>query len=81
MVTTDPAFAAAAMQDGWNINMYFQPPNSPDTNILDLGFFCAIHQSLIFEMPLSNTQELIEPVMQAFNNFDSAARLNHVFCP
>ena len=41
----DPEFVAAATADGWNISLYCQPPNSPDTNVLDLGFFGAI-QSL-----------------------------------
>ncbi|KAF0685493.1 Aste57867_22629 [Aphanomyces stellatus] len=27
---------------GWNISLAPQPPNSPDLNILDLGFFAAI---------------------------------------
>jgi hypothetical protein len=27
---------------GWDINFYLQPPNSPDTNTLDLTFFRAI---------------------------------------
>ncbi|XP_074293213.1 uncharacterized protein LOC141620174 [Silene latifolia] len=35
----DPDFKKAATTDGWNIEMTYQPPNSPDLNVLDLGFF------------------------------------------
>ena len=38
---SDPMFCEAAMADGWNIRLTCQPPNSPDLNILDLGFFCS----------------------------------------
>ena len=35
----DPVFCEAAKQDGFDIRLICQPPNSPDFNILDLGFF------------------------------------------
>lgn len=35
----DPEFVAAAQAEGWDIRLTLQPPNSPDLNILDLGFF------------------------------------------
>ena len=38
----DPEFCAAAQADGWDIRLTCQPANSPDTNVLDLGFFAAI---------------------------------------
>jgi hypothetical protein len=41
----DPVFLMEAARGGWDIRMVFQPPNSPDTNILDLGWFALI-QSL-----------------------------------
>jgi len=34
--------AVALKQDGFNIKMTSQPPNSPDMNVLDLGLFRAI---------------------------------------
>jgi len=37
----DPVFCEAAKQDGFDIRLICQPPNSPDFNILDLGFFRA----------------------------------------
>jgi hypothetical protein len=41
----DPLFHAAAAASGLTIQLYNQPPNSPDTNINDLAFFASI-QSL-----------------------------------
>ena len=29
-------------KDGWNITFQCQPPNSPDLNVLDLGYFNSI---------------------------------------
>ena len=39
----DPEFCALAQADGWDIRLMCQPANSPNTNVLDLGFFAAIH--------------------------------------
>lgn len=36
----DEEVMKAACEGGWHIRLKCQPPNSPDTNILDLGFFC-----------------------------------------
>ena len=41
----DPEFLEAAAAGGWDIRLRCQPPNSPNTNILDLGLFAAL-QSL-----------------------------------
>ncbi|VFQ77118.1 unnamed protein product, partial [Cuscuta campestris] len=38
----DPEIVAAAQEGDWNIQLKFQPPNSPDLNVLDLGFFRSI---------------------------------------
>jgi len=38
----DEDFRIVASQDGIDIWLKCQPPNSPDLNILDLGFFRAI---------------------------------------
>ncbi|KAF2310199.1 hypothetical protein GH714_007183 [Hevea brasiliensis] len=38
----DDEFCRAAAQDGFDIRLLCQPPNSPDLNVLDLGFFSAI---------------------------------------
>ena len=50
--------------------LYTQPPNSPDLNINDLGFFRAL-QSLYHKSTPENTQQIIEVVQQAYENFES----------
>ncbi|XP_074314843.1 uncharacterized protein LOC141651013 [Silene latifolia] len=52
---SDADFRAAASSNGWNIQLVQQPPNSPDLNVLDLGFFRAIHHQ--------DTQELLQGCM------------------
>ena len=74
----DPEFCAAAQADGWDIRLTCQPANSPDTNVLDLGFFAAI-QALFHRsgMP-KNIDEIVEKVESAYWNFP-AGRSNRVF--
>jgi len=50
---------------GWDIAFVTQPPNSPDTNTLDLAFFRAI-QSIQYQKPSKNIDELINNVIIAF---------------
>jgi len=38
----DEDFARAAAQTGFDISLINQPPNSPDMNVLDLGFFASL---------------------------------------
>ena len=38
----DVEFKEAVEEIGLNLTVFMQSPNSPDTNILDLGFFRAI---------------------------------------
>ncbi|XP_041995652.1 uncharacterized protein LOC121745762 [Salvia splendens] len=57
----DAEFEAVAKSDGFKIHLICQPPNSPDTNILDLGFFRAI-QTLQHEKPCNNVDTLLENV-------------------
>lgn len=51
------------------VSLTAQPPNSPDFNILDLGFFRAI-QALRYKTNASSTQELVEAVHAAFVAFE-----------
>jgi hypothetical protein len=61
--------------DGWMIELTNQPPNSPDFNILDLGFFNSI-QSLQYQAAPKCIDELINAVEQAFEPlpFDPLAK-------
>ncbi|XP_057775347.1 uncharacterized protein LOC130994318 [Salvia miltiorrhiza] len=73
----DLEFREAATRDGFNINIVNQPPNSPDTNINDLGFFRAI-QSLQTEIACSDVDDLVNAVHKAYEDLDPMA-LNCVF--
>jgi hypothetical protein len=60
----DPVFCEAAKQGGFDIHLKGQPPNSPDMNILDLGFFRAI-QSIQYKH--AKTVEDLVPLVQQVN--------------
>jgi len=53
------------------------PANSPDLNVLDLGFFASL-QSLTYERISRHLDELIQNVQNEFNNYDPDT-LNRVF--
>ena len=61
----------------WRFVLYFQPPNSPDLNVLDLGFFRTL-QGLQFQEPSENTAVLIARVLLCFQQYQ-AEKLNRVF--
>jgi hypothetical protein len=72
--TNDPhwlsvqAFYALPENGGWQLELRFQPPNSPDLNILDLAQFRAM-QSLQQQHQTKNIDELIAVVQQCWNEF------------
>ena len=65
-IGNDPDIVAAGTADGSNITFLNQPPNSPDINILDLGFFNSI-QSLQDRTTLNTVDELVNEVKRAFS--------------
>ncbi|XP_058223181.1 uncharacterized protein LOC131332888 [Rhododendron vialii] len=73
----DPQFLEAAHEDGLNICLSFQPPNSPNMNVLDLGFFTSI-QSLQHQHAPSTIDQLVSVVEKSFEELSSQT-LNHVF--
>lgn len=73
----DIEFNEASNRSGFKIKMLCQPPNSPDTNVLDLGFFNAI-QSLQQQSACKTVDELIHVVENAFSELNSDT-LNKVF--
>lgn len=73
----DEEFRQAATQDGFDIRLMCQPPNSPDLNVLDLGFFSAI-QSLQHKEAPKTVDELINAVVKSFETF-SSVKSNHIF--
>ena len=69
-------FKEAFDKIGLNLTMFTQLPNSPDTSILDLGFFRAI-QLFNDDCP-ANEEELIKSVEKAYSEY-SLRKLNHVW--
>ena len=61
----DPDINREGTADGWGIKFINQPPNSPDLNILDLGFFNSI-QSLQDRTTPRTIDDLIAEVRTAF---------------
>ncbi|XP_074321429.1 uncharacterized protein LOC141657936 [Silene latifolia] len=73
----DADFRRAGTEDGWNIEFTHQPPNSPDLNVLDLGFFRAI-QSLQQKKKSKVVKDLVDNTMKAFEELE-VKKLNYVF--
>ena len=69
-------FKEAVDEIGLNLTVFTQSPNSPDTNILDLGFFRAI-QSFNDDCP-ANEEEWIKLVEKAYSEYPMC-KLNHVW--
>ena len=74
----DLEFCQAASQGGFDIRLTCQPANSPDLNILDLGFFNAI-QSLHYKESPKTIDELISAVERSFESF-LPRQSNRIFC-
>lgn len=77
ILPNDPAFLEAVEASGLDIRLLQQPPNSPDMNVLDLGFFNSI-QSLTDCRSPKTIEELIRDVEEEFEDYD-VADLNRVF--
>lgn len=63
----DPEIIRAGHTDGWNIDLICQPPNSPDFNVLDLGYFNSI-QSIQYQSSPKNIDDLIAVVQRAWED-------------
>ena len=72
----DEDFTEAVDEIGLNLTMYTQLPNSPDTNILDLGFFRTT-QLFNDDCP-ANEEELTKSVEKAYGEYP-LCKLNHVW--
>ncbi|XP_021727169.1 uncharacterized protein LOC110694301 [Chenopodium quinoa] len=68
-IPRDEEFKAACTTHGFNIQLVFQPAQSPDLNVLDLGLFKVI-QSLQYQSFPKKIEELIEKVYEAYEWFD-----------
>ncbi|KAH9110592.1 hypothetical protein LEN26_013702 [Aphanomyces euteiches] len=80
MSSSDPALRESFRQYlelGWCFDLRPQPPNSPDFNVLDLGFFAAI-QSLQHRQSAKSIDELVVNVINAFETYPFE-KLNNAF--
>ncbi|CAM9436440.1 unnamed protein product, partial [Pylaiella littoralis] len=77
LINNDPEVRAAMQVDGWDIRLINQPANSPDTNILDLGFFNSI-QSLQDRTTPRTVDDLVKAVKEAWQQ-NSGVKLNRVW--
>lgn len=73
----DPDWLLAVAQTGLDIRLMHQPPNSPDMNILDLGFFASL-QSKADDLNSSSLNDLIANVLAEYQNYNPYL-LNRVF--
>ena len=64
----DDEFCRVAREDGCDIRLMCQPPNSPDLNVLDLGFFSAIQALQYKELP-KTVDEFVNVVFKLFETF------------
>jgi hypothetical protein len=64
----DRQFCEAARQDGFDMRLVCQPANSPDFNVLDLGFFNSI-QSIQYKTSAKTIDELVAAVNSVMPNF------------
>ncbi|XP_057543296.1 uncharacterized protein LOC130821520 [Amaranthus tricolor] len=71
----DEVFREVATLDGFSFHLVQQPPNSPDMNEFDLGFFRSI-QSLQHQKSAYNYAQLVNVVTIAFDNLKPNALKN-----
>ena len=60
------------------IEIYAQPPNSPDTNILDLGLFNALQSAYWTHAPKNSGEIIIKMVQQTYWSYP-ADKINRMF--
>ncbi|XP_021753800.1 uncharacterized protein LOC110719208 [Chenopodium quinoa] len=62
-------FIAACQSNGFTIQFIYQPAQSPDLNVLDLGLFNVI-QYIQYQSFPKNLEELIDKVKEAYDLFN-----------
>lgn len=77
VLPNDEAFLQVVSETDLDIQLMQQPANSPDMNVLDLGFFRSIQSLTDCRVP-TTIKELIQNVEEEFNNYD-ANKLARVF--
>ena len=72
----DKEFNDTLAEQDINAELYTQVANSPDVNLLNLGFFQAIQS--FNNVVLKNEEELIHGVSAAYDNYPQG-KLNHTW--
>jgi hypothetical protein len=67
----NPRFVAACKALKLDCVSHFQPPNSPDLNILDLAFFNSLAKDTMFSFISNNPRAIIRHVHASFLSYDS----------
>ncbi|MCH87977.1 transposase [Trifolium medium] len=75
--SNDEEFCRVASQDGFDIRLMRQPPNSPDMNVLDLGLFRSLSAQQEKEN-LKTIDELLPAVEKAFEEYEPT-KINRIF--
>jgi hypothetical protein len=66
----EPRFLAAASIDRkWAFHLNEQPAYSPDTNILNLGFFCSLQSFQWTSEVLASVEELMDTMDREFSEY------------
>ncbi|KAM0893034.1 hypothetical protein ACQ4PT_025365 [Festuca glaucescens] len=73
----DEVFLREAARGGWDIRMVQQPPNSPDTNINDLGWFASIQSMFQKKMP-KTLPEIVQKVEESLAEYEHE-KLNRIW--
>ena len=73
----DELIDSECQKNGWNISFWCQPRNSPDLNVLDLGYFNSI-QALQYQNAPKTIDNLIGCVEKSFMDLESNS-LSDVF--
>lgn len=73
----DPLFREASIDGGLTFTLVQQPPNSPDLNVLDLGWFAAI-QALQYQKVCHTVVDLVKAVERSYEEL-TTNKLNNVF--
>ncbi|XP_010669535.1 uncharacterized protein LOC104886745 [Beta vulgaris subsp. vulgaris] len=77
IASDDAQFNLEAKKDGFDTSLINQPAQSPDMNVLDLGFFNAI-QILKDQLAPRSVKHLVKAVNKAYDNYDPKL-CNHIW--
>jgi hypothetical protein len=73
---SDPLFCEATKHEGFDIKLICQPPNSPDFDVLDLGFFASI-QSIQIRMLLRHLLNWLRWFRRSLKNMTQLCQIGY----